>query len=442
MTSASFRFNFAATDQSDNSDDTELDAQPGDFFQAAVQAQNGTVGAVQLTSNEAFSRLSAEDQAQLSAVPHALAERALELMQSMNVGVALALAIATPSFAQSEPDAAPKFASPHHGMHSRENRGGLFDEYATSGSSPARRAAQFADAVTISADPGDAALERRPYIEHAVTQLDLATAAECSRAAIQVCDGTLELMFKTATAIEMEFKQAGEEQALVRAIDENMDVVPAVYEGGLKVWEASLDLLAYLHLHPPVIFRDHLVLELGCGTALPGIYALKSGASVMFQDYNAEVIQHVTIPNVLLNADLEGMDPSRYRFSSGDWRYLPGALQGAAFDVILSAETIYSPANYNALITAIRSCMKKPSGLALLASKTYYFGVGGGTREFMYEIQTNHPDLQCQVVFAHDDGVKREILSVSWSGAAPNPLLQSHSSSSSSAAAPEEYAMQ
>jgi hypothetical protein len=37
------------------------------------------------------------------------------------------------------------------------------------------------------------------------------------------------------------------------------------------------------------------VWQLGCGHALPGVWAAMRGASVTFQDLNAEVLQHATM---------------------------------------------------------------------------------------------------------------------------------------------------
>ena len=51
-----------------------------------------------------------------------------------------------------------------------------------------------------------------------------------------------------------------------------------------------------------VTFKDGVrVLELGCGAGLPGLYAWREGGLVDFADYNVEVLEHITIPNMLLN---------------------------------------------------------------------------------------------------------------------------------------------
>ncbi|KAJ6754567.1 HISTIDINE PROTEIN METHYLTRANSFERASE 1 HOMOLOG-RELATED [Salix purpurea] len=85
----------------------------------------------------------------------------------------------------------------------------------------------------------------------------------------------------------------------------NSDLVPGVYEGGLKLWEGSLDLIKALQAEVQnghLSFSGKRVLELGCGHGLPGIFAFLEGASaVHFQDFNAEVLQSLTIPNVNAN---------------------------------------------------------------------------------------------------------------------------------------------
>ena len=55
--------------------------------------------------------------------------------------------------------------------------------------------------------------------------------------------------------------------------------------------------------------------------------------------------------------------------------------------------------------------LQPPHGVALVAAKSYYFGVGGGTRSFAERV---HADgiLQCRSVWSSADGdsVKREVL--------------------------------
>ena len=67
------------------------------------------------------------------------------------------------------------------------------------------------------------------------------------------------------------------------------------------------------------------------------------------KDYNDQVIEHITMPNVLLNFS----DKSNFRFFSGDWKNLEERLkQGSltGYDVILTSETIYNVQNYDKLV--------------------------------------------------------------------------------------------
>ncbi|KAH9561586.1 hypothetical protein CY35_05G029600 [Sphagnum magellanicum] len=87
----------------------------------------------------------------------------------------------------------------------------------------------------------------------------------------------------------------------------NTDLVPGKYEGGLKLWECTIDLVETLNgeiKDGQLSFEGKHVLELGCGHGLPGILAcIKGASSVHFQDFNAEVLRNLTIHNV--NANLE-----------------------------------------------------------------------------------------------------------------------------------------
>ena len=53
--------------------------------------------------------------------------------------------------------------------------------------------------------------------------------------------------------------------------------VTGVYEGGLKIWECSIDLAAFVA--SGVDFQNLNVLELGCGAGLPAIVAGQLGAT-------------------------------------------------------------------------------------------------------------------------------------------------------------------
>ncbi|CAL9115278.1 unnamed protein product [Musa textilis] len=199
----------------------------------------------------------------------------------------------------------------------------------------------------------------------------------------------------------------------------NSDLVPGKYEGGLKLWEGSLDLVKKLHLEIEegvLMLSGKRVLELGCGHGLPGIFAgLKGAAVIHFQDFNAEVLRSLTIPNVTVNLkkELNQQQPlltskpstsitADVRFFAGDWNeihqllpYVCSADQRKAadggleektcdgYEVILMAETVYSLSSLHCLYELIKRCMHRPSGVVYMAGKKHYFGVGGGTRQFV-----------------------------------------------------------
>ena len=85
------------------------------------------------------------------------------------------------------------------------------------------------------------------------------------------------------------------------------DLVPGVYEGGLKTWECSLDLagvLAQKVAQSSDFLQDKKVIELGCGTAVPSLYLLSKAlkrkddkpANLTLQlcDFNEQVLRMVS----------------------------------------------------------------------------------------------------------------------------------------------------
>ncbi len=110
--------------------------------------------------------------------------------------------------------------------------------------------------------------------------------------------------------------------------------------GGLKVWESSLDLVRYLETNRDHFFgrSDVRVLEAGCGHGFPGVYSVMQGAKVLFSDLNYDVLDSVTIKNVLMNSKAV----SKVSMLGGDWDSLSAHLGPPSFDIILSAETLYT----------------------------------------------------------------------------------------------------
>ncbi|KAF8939778.1 Histidine protein methyltransferase 1 [Dissophora ornata] len=264
------------------------------------------------------------------------------------------------------------------------------------------------------------------------------------------------------------------------------DLVKGVYEGGLKTWECALDLVAYL-AEQKENYDGKKVLELGCGSALPGIYVLTQSNSVKvdLQDYNDQVLKLVTLPNVLLNThvrpdqqptddseeeeeeekasektekaeDEDGdeedeeeedeepeADPadgdfggveldlpdseedklalvqkveSQTKFFLGDWSGLVDLMgfngDGDKYDLILTSETIYAEESHSKLYATIKNSLKR-NGKALVAAKTFYFGVGGDILSFRRLIEKDGV-FDVKVVFSAQAFVRREILELTF----------------------------
>ncbi|XP_053609936.1 histidine protein methyltransferase 1 homolog [Plodia interpunctella] len=196
---------------------------------------------------------------------------------------------------------------------------------------------------------------------------------------------------------------------------DHSDLVVGKYEGGLKIWECTYDLVEYLINNSDKInFVSARVLDLGCGAGILGIYAFINGANVTFQDYNQEVLEHVTIPNVLLNIEEEEDTAKllkRCRFYSGDWASFNNKYdESEMYDLILTSETIYNDNNYDKLINIFIKRLSK-TGAVYLAAKTCYFGVGGGVRQFEQKLENNGA-LQSEICWKSTGGIQREILKI------------------------------
>ena len=76
-----------------------------------------------------------------------------------------------------------------------------------------------------------------------------------------------------------------------------------IYEGGFKVWECTEDLIRHIKARSVEGCQFGSVLDLGCGAGLLAIAAAKAfkSSKVVYQDYNPEVIDAVTIPNFQAN---------------------------------------------------------------------------------------------------------------------------------------------
>ncbi|EOR00981.1 hypothetical protein E3P92_00410 [Wallemia ichthyophaga] len=198
--------------------------------------------------------------------------------------------------------------------------------------------------------------------------------------------------------------EADQEQSIVSG---DSDLVPGRYEGGLKTWECSIDLVQYLH-ESNADFKNKRIFEIGCGTSLPSLYAYRQvlqqpgskSCLLHLQDYNLQTLQLVTFPNIFLtwyvchydkgsegevevNDEVIGMfkkhlvdEAVELRFSYGAWTSID-----KDYDYVLTSETVYRTESIPPLVDLMKSSTHSHS-VILLASKGIYFGVGGGVKEF------------------------------------------------------------
>ncbi|KAG6440679.1 hypothetical protein O3G_MSEX001355 [Manduca sexta] len=207
-------------------------------------------------------------------------------------------------------------------------------------------------------------------------------------------------------------EESGFKNAIELAEKEHSDLIVGKYEGGLKIWECTHDLIKYL-IENKVPLENSKILDLGCGAGILGIYAFMNGANVTFQDYNKEVVEYVTIPNLLLNIEEEDRESEikRCKFYSGDWASFNKILpDGTIYDVILTSETIYNDSNYEKLTKLFIDRLSE-QGTIFVAAKTCYFGVGGGMRQFEQYIQKNEC-LQSEIIWRNINGIQREIMKI------------------------------
>ncbi|KAK4528799.1 hypothetical protein GAYE_SCF64G6745 [Galdieria yellowstonensis] len=186
------------------------------------------------------------------------------------------------------------------------------------------------------------------------------------------------------------------------------DVIRGVYEGGFKLWEGAIDLVKFLDTININGFQRGL--ELGCGHGLPGIYALQKGIEMDFQDFNESVITQVLFPNIVLNKCT--VQASKSLFLAGDWSSLIHPQLKNKYDCLLASEVVYRTEWFPILSDCLLYLLKE-DGVAYIAGKCFYFGVGGGTTAFQSFLRTRQ-ELSCACVDKIQDGKSnvREILQV------------------------------
>ncbi|KAL2178819.1 uncharacterized protein P884DRAFT_241023 [Thermothelomyces heterothallicus CBS 202.75] len=250
------------------------------------------------------------------------------------------------------------------------------------------------------------------------------------------------------------------------------DVKTGIYEGGFKSWESSVDLVKVLAAErvADILTQEPCVLiELGCGTALPSLalfqWALterksdqKQPVVLSLADYNPTVLYLVTLPNLVLTWALqqrkedavveaaftpddeleltpEVLDAFRQSLSSnrislsflsGAWSPefvhllygagIPaGGLPETARTLLLGSETIYSPFALESFAGTLLSILQRershrPAGhaRALVAAKRLYFGVGGSLDDFVDKMRGLGASVR--TLFEETKGVHRGVV--------------------------------
>ncbi len=86
--------------------------------------------------------------------------------------------------------------------------------------------------------------------------------------------------------------------------------------------------------------------------------------------------------------------------SLGDWARMGEMLSskgfGGHYDIILTSESIYNQDSQWRLLECIKQVLQPPHAVVYVASKMYYFGVGGGTETFRKLIKVSFRCLQVE----------------------------------------------
>ena len=189
----------------------------------------------------------------------------------------------------------------------------------------------------------------------------------------------------------------------------------------------------------------------------------KTGANYILSDFNYDVLRLVTVPNLIIHwastlepsklnelcvsqptGDLEMDAPilnndevliteplineftnqlSEYNvkllFVSGSWgRQFNSLLNGTPIDLIISSETIYSPDSLPIVAESLIEILTQsdvPKSSCLIASKNFYFGVGGSVTEFVNYLKNKKLEkISLGVNEIHDSQLKRSLITLTY----------------------------
>lgn len=206
-----------------------------------------------------------------------------------------------------------------------------------------------------------------------------------------------------------------------------------VYEGGLKSWECSFDVVNKLS---EMSEFPASIVEIGCGSSLPSCFIFKQllhaehvPTKFILTDYNESILRLVTLPNLIINwaKSMGDTDFSALQADSdtpvkedelqitpnvidqfcrtlqlanidlclvaGAWcaqflHLLSDNLSPHQPSLIISSETIYSPQALPIVGEVFLGLLENAKeSKVLVAAKDIYFGVGGSVNEFLAFLQ-------------------------------------------------------
>eukprot|EP00250_Pteridium_aquilinum_P033750 c620_g1_i2 orf=341-976(-) len=130
---------------------------------------------------------------------------------------------------------------------------------------------------------------------------------------------------------------------------------------GLYVWPCSIVLAEYVWQQKNR-FLGTQVLELGAGTALPGIIAAKVGGHVILTDLD---IKPKVFENMERNCEQNAVDCKIQALTWGDWDTIGLDL---CPDIVLGADVLYSAADFDDLFATVAFLLQtKPEAVFITA---------------------------------------------------------------------------
>ncbi|XP_049823386.1 histidine protein methyltransferase 1 homolog isoform X2 [Aethina tumida] len=94
----------------------------------------------------------------------------------------------------------------------------------------------------------------------------------------------IEIEYLASTDVLRYLQNKQENFSVISAEQNHSDLITAIYEGGLKIWECTYDLLDYISSEK-LEFEGKNVLDLGCGSGIVGLVTFLQGSECCLQDY-------------------------------------------------------------------------------------------------------------------------------------------------------------